>query len=49
MNIVNNHVHFPDPFKRGRVILEMTYYAIRIVYVTVLIIVTLLVLGGIIG
>lgn len=40
-------VRFPDPFERERVVLEMIYYLVRIVYVTILIVVTLLALGGI--
>lgn len=49
MRIVTYHARLPAPFERRRAALELTYYVVRIVYVTVLIFVTLLMLGGIIG
>lgn len=47
MQIVNYHVRFPGPFERERIVLEMIHHIVRIVYITVLIVGSLLVLGGI--
>lgn len=43
---VNYHIRLPGPFERERIVLEIIYYVIRVVYVTILTVIALLALGG---
>ncbi|MDL5362247.1 hypothetical protein [Halalkalicoccus sp. NIPERK01] len=46
---INYHIRLPGPFDRKRTALEIIYYVVRIVYVTILIVATLFALGGIVA
>ena len=47
MNNTHLHIRLPAPLDRERTVLEIVYYLVRIAYVVILIVVTLIALGGI--
>lgn len=49
MNNTHLHIRLPAPLDRERNVVEIVYYLVRIVYAMVLIVVTLIALGGIVA